>query len=162
MLSFLSKALEQLGIGDIDDDDEYFEEEFEDEQEEQPDEDYRYRVNESSRDKRIAGATLKPLSQESRDTRNPFPVKPINTELAVKQNQFRTVAQPKAPQPKVHIVAPEEFSDAKEIGDLVKTNIPVILNLVTTQRDLARRMLDFCSGLTYAVSGSMSDVVLFE
>jgi cell division inhibitor SepF len=59
---------------------------------------------------------------------------------------------------KVHIVAPEHFSEAQEIGDVVKQASPVIVNLQLSDRDLARRMIDFCSGLTYALGGSMEKV----
>jgi cell division inhibitor SepF len=61
-------------------------------------------------------------------------------------------------QTKPQVVAPQRFSDAQEIGDLVKANNPVIVNLQASERDLARRMIDFCSGLTYALSGSMEKV----
>ena len=58
----------------------------------------------------------------------------------------------------MHVVAPARFSDAQQIGDLVKQNSPVIVNLQMSERDLARRMIDFCSGLTYALGGSMEKV----
>lgn len=56
------------------------------------------------------------------------------------------------------VVAPSRFGDAQEIGDLVKQSSPVIVNLQVSERDLARRMIDFCSGLTYALGGSMEKV----
>ena len=59
---------------------------------------------------------------------------------------------------KPQVVAPARFSDAQEIGDMVKASMPVIVNLQASEKDLARRMIDFCSGLTYAVGGSMEKV----
>jgi cell division inhibitor SepF len=59
---------------------------------------------------------------------------------------------------RVHVVAPIRFSDAQEIGDLVKASSPVIVNLQAGDRDLARRMIDFCSGVTYALGGTMEKV----
>jgi len=59
---------------------------------------------------------------------------------------------------KVHVVAPARFGDAKEIADCLKTNRPVIVNLTVAERDLQRRMIDFCSGVTYALSGEMEKV----
>jgi cell division inhibitor SepF len=59
---------------------------------------------------------------------------------------------------KVHVVAPGKFSDAQEIGDRFKNGQPVIVNLQVADRELARRMIDFCSGVTYALSGSMDKV----
>ena len=66
-----------------------------------------------------------------------------------------------APSPasgKVHVVAPSRFGDAKEIADRLKDNRPVIVNLQMADRDLQRRMIDFCSGVTYALSGEMEKV----
>jgi cell division inhibitor SepF len=59
---------------------------------------------------------------------------------------------------KVHVVEPQGFNDAPEIGDRVKENQAVILNLQDASRELQRRLIDFSSGLAYAVGGSMSRV----
>jgi len=59
---------------------------------------------------------------------------------------------------KVQVVAPTRFGDAKEIADCLKSNRPVIVNLQMADRDLQRRMIDFCSGVTYALSGDMEKV----
>jgi cell division inhibitor SepF len=59
---------------------------------------------------------------------------------------------------RVHVVAPDRFGDAKEIADRLKDNRPVIVNLQVADRDLQRRMIDFCSGVTYALSGEMEKV----
>ena len=59
---------------------------------------------------------------------------------------------------RVHIVAPARFSDAVEIANRLLSNQPVIVNMQTADRDLQRRMIDFCSGATYALSGGMERV----
>jgi len=59
---------------------------------------------------------------------------------------------------KVHIVAPARFADAVEIANRLMANQPVIVNMQTADRDLQRRMIDFCSGATYALSGGMERV----
>jgi cell division inhibitor SepF len=59
---------------------------------------------------------------------------------------------------RVHVVEPHGFNDAPEIGDRVKENQAVILNLQGASRELQRRLIDFSSGLAYAVGGSMSRV----
>jgi len=59
---------------------------------------------------------------------------------------------------KVHVVAPARFGDAKEIADCLIASRPVIVNLQIADRDLQRRMIDFCSGVTYALSGEMEKV----
>jgi len=59
---------------------------------------------------------------------------------------------------RVHIVAPARFADAVEIANRLMNNQPVIVNMQTADRDLQRRMIDFCSGATYALSGGMERV----
>jgi len=59
---------------------------------------------------------------------------------------------------RVHVVAPAKFADAQEVGDRFKSGQPVIVNLQTGDRELSRRMIDFCSGVTYALGGSMDKV----
>ena len=59
---------------------------------------------------------------------------------------------------KVHVVAPGKFADAQEIGDRYKAGQPVIVNLQVADRELMRRMIDFCSGVAYALSGKMERV----
>jgi cell division inhibitor SepF len=57
-----------------------------------------------------------------------------------------------------HVVTPASFNDAQEIGDEFKSHVPVILNLQGVSRDLARRLIDFASGLCYALDGQMERV----
>jgi len=59
---------------------------------------------------------------------------------------------------RVHVVEPHGFNDAQEIGDRLKANQPVIMNIQGVPRELQRRLIDFSSGLAYAVGGSMSRV----
>ena len=56
---------------------------------------------------------------------------------------------------KVHIVIPGSFNDAKEIGDRLKDNQPVIINLQDVERDLRYRIVDFCSGAAYALGAHL-------
>ncbi len=60
--------------------------------------------------------------------------------------------------PRVHLVAPTGFNDAKEIGDRLKSSQPVILNLQGVDRELCRRLIDFASGVTYGLAGQMEKV----
>jgi len=69
-----------------------------------------------------------------------------------------TISAMPATTARVHVVAPSRFGDAKEIADRLKDSRPVIVNLQNAERDLQRRMIDFCSGVTYALSGEMEKV----
>jgi cell division inhibitor SepF len=68
----------------------------------------------------------------------------------------RTIPPPKVSKP--HVVAPVSFNDAQEVADAFKRNQPVILNLQQADRPLARRLIDFSSGLCYGVGGGMKKV----
>jgi len=67
-------------------------------------------------------------------------------------------AVPQAQSAKVHVIAPAQFPDAKEIGDRLRGSQPVIVNLQAADRELERRMIDFCSGAAYVLGGSMDKV----
>ena len=67
-------------------------------------------------------------------------------------------AVPQTQNAKVHVIAPSAFPDAKEIGDRLKSSQPVIVNLQAADRELERRMIDFCSGAAYVLGGSMDKV----
>jgi len=59
---------------------------------------------------------------------------------------------------RVHLVVPKSFNDAQQIADKFKDSIPVILNLQSSETDLAKRLIDFASGLTYALDGGMQRI----
>src|SRR5215218_11492359 len=59
---------------------------------------------------------------------------------------------------RVHLVTPYSFNDAQEVADKFKQDVPVILNLQTTDSELAKRLIDFTSGLTYALGGGMQKI----
>jgi cell division inhibitor SepF len=55
-------------------------------------------------------------------------------------------------------VHPKSFNDAQQVADKFKRDIPVIINLQEADQDLPRRMIDFVSGLTYALDGGMQRI----
>src|SRR5262245_60518645 len=59
---------------------------------------------------------------------------------------------------RVHLVLPRSFNDAQQIADRFKQSIPVILNLQGADAELSKRLIDFASGLTYALNGGMQRV----
>jgi hypothetical protein len=50
------------------------------------------------------------------------------------------------------------FNDAQQIADRFKDGVPVIINLQSADQDLSKRLIDFASGLTYALDGGMQRV----
>ncbi|MFQ5522503.1 MAG: cell division protein SepF [Acidimicrobiia bacterium] len=56
------------------------------------------------------------------------------------------------------ILVVEEFADARILADRVRERVPVVLDMRNTDPDLVRRVVDFSSGLIYALDGSMRKV----
>ena len=55
-------------------------------------------------------------------------------------------------------VKPERFENASEIADQLKDKRTVVLNLESTNKDVARRLIDFLSGVAYAGEGKIKKV----
>ena len=58
----------------------------------------------------------------------------------------------------MHVVTPRSFNDAQQVADEFKARKPVIINLQSTDRELSKRLIDFASGMTYALGGGMQRV----
>ncbi|HZS30527.1 MAG TPA: cell division protein SepF [Gaiellaceae bacterium] len=82
---------------------------------------------------------LRPRQTESRRVRNLEPVRGPGTS-------------------RVHLVMPRGFNDAQQLADRFKDGVPVILNLQSADAELSKRLIDFASGLTYALDGGMQRV----
>lgn len=98
-------------------------------------------------------APVAPVAQEERETpftrrateRNMAPIVNLNAERQKKEH-------------KVVIMEPLKYDDAQKVADHLKNRRQVILNLEKAERDMARQMIDFVSGATYALNGSMQKV----
>lgn len=62
---------------------------------------------------------------------------------------------PVASNAKPHIVRPSSFDQAQVVADSYKLSQPVVMDLQDAERDLARRLIDFASGLCYGLGGQM-------
>jgi cell division inhibitor SepF len=145
MSSFMNRALAYLGLKDIDEEGLYAGDDAVASPASQPERTV-YPDDGSEDDEGRGGvATVRPIGAAE-------PRRPSGTAAAV-----RPVAG-RVPAGRVHVVAPVHFRDAQEIGDLVRQGSPVIVNLQVAERDLSRRMIDFCSGLTYALDGQLEKV----
>ena len=71
---------------------------------------------------------------------------------------LRPVERPRNGDVRVHLVIPKSFNDAQQVADKFEQSIPVVLNLQATDNDLAKRLIDFASGLTYALDGGMQRI----
>ena len=79
-------------------------------------------------------------------------------EVAPQRTGPRAVPPPDGGIAQVHLVVPRGFNDAKQIADRFKRSVPVIVNLQDADVDLSKRLIDFASGLTYALNGTMQRI----
>lgn len=142
-MGFMRKAMVYLGLQDDDAYEEaYYDDAYDELAEEGPREPGAVRPTREQPEARTEGVTVRPV--------------PAREEPAARPSVVRTL--PSTTAARVHVVEPRGFNDAQELGDRLKADQPVILNLQGCDRDLQRRLIDFSSGLTYAVGGSMSRV----
>jgi cell division inhibitor SepF len=97
--------------------------------------------------------------QDPDDWTDPEPAgtEPVRA-TATRQGRPRIEAVPSPSSVRVHLVLPRSFNDAQQIADKFKDGIPVILNLQGSDAELSKRLIDFASGLTYALDGGMQRV----
>ena len=96
---------------------------------------------------RVEGRRVEPPSSSSR-----------TTAFGSGQNDSSQVRPLRSIDVQADILVVEEFGDAKILADRVRDRIPVLLDLRRTDPDLVRRVIDFGSGLIYAIDGTMSKV----
>ena len=95
--------------------------------------------------------------QETRKERVREPREPYN-EYDRRSNKVVNIHT--TTQLQVVLVKPERFENASEIADHLKYKRTVVLNLESTNKDIARRLLDFLSGVAYANEGQIKKVAL--
>ena len=78
--------------------------------------------------------------------------------LKVEDRRNKVVNIHATTQLKVVLVKPERFENASEIADHLKDKRTVVLNLESTNKDIARRLIDFLSGVAYAGEGKIKKV----
>jgi cell division inhibitor SepF len=83
-------------------------------------------------------------------------LEPASSRSSSRRSRLRGVDS--SGQVRVHLVLPRSFNDAQQIADRFKDSVPVILNLQNADTELSKRLIDFASGLTYALDGSMQRV----
>lgn len=149
------KTLVYFGLAD-EDDDYYDDDTFGVPQEIEP----TYRERERQNVRKIDRSSRRRQATEFDDI---FADDPYRSQRAPASGQrsasLRSLPTPvEQPQVRVHLVMPKNFNDAQVIADKFKGDIPVILNLQSSETDLAKRLIDFASGLTYALDGGMQRV----
>ena len=82
----------------------------------------------------------------------------IDRSSAIDSRRGKVVNIHATTQLKVVLVKPERFEAASEIADHLKEKRTVVVNLESTHKDIARRLIDFLSGVAYAGEGKIKKV----
>jgi len=95
---------------------------------------------------------------EEKEPASPFVEERPKTERRVEDRRNKVVNISATTQLKVVLVKPERFEAASEIADHLKEKRTVVINLESTNKDIARRLIDFLSGVAYANEGKIKKV----
>jgi cell division inhibitor SepF len=68
---------------------------------------------------------------------------------------IRTIPRSRPTSGTIHRAEPKRFNEARELGERFKDGVPVIMNLQQTDDPIARRLVDFASGLVFAHDGKI-------
>ena len=98
-----------------------------------------------------------PASAQVRRLQRPHAVRDVMVE-SDSQGIVRTIPSPRQSGPTIHKSEPKRFNEAREVADRYKAGIPVIMNLQGTDDTIARRLVDFASGLVYGLDGKIEMV----
>ena len=158
MSSLWQRGMHWLGLGledDYEDYDEYGT--YDDAQRERPTDD-RYRAAEGGTPPTSGVVRTLPPQEDTRTTPSP-PIPTVDpmastSRLSSSVRPLPATAATKKP----HTVTPSSFDEAQDVADHFKSNQPVIINLQGAERDLRRRLIDFASGVCYALGGHMERV----
>jgi cell division inhibitor SepF len=159
-----NRTLVYFGIAEEDDD--FYDEDLSD-AEESLEQTYRERPNVRRLTPRRRSNSYDDWTEsEEADGRPPAAAAPSPTPAPAPQRSSRSssrsvrhmAAVPNPGAVRVHLVLPRSFNDAQQIADKFKSSIPVILNLQSADAELSKRLIDFASGLTYALDGGMQRV----
>ena len=118
------------------------------------------RPYEDEDDDGVFNEDLPPVSRGDRNDRSdrndsPF-VAEENTRRSDRNNKVVNIHT--TTQLQVVLVKPERFENASEIADHLKEKRTVVVNLESTNKDIARRLIDFLSGVAYAGEGKIKKV----
>lgn len=155
-MSMWKRTMEYLGLGP----DDAYEDDIEFEDEIEP----RARRADSAQSRVAAVREVAPENADrSGSTRPVFPSRDFDPATARRggADDSGVVVRPgrvTRPTAEPQTIRPRRFDQAQEVADAFKAGQPVIMNLEGCERDVARRLIDFASGICYALDGSMEKV----
>ncbi len=95
---------------------------------------------------------------ENSESKGSFSYDDDETETSSDGKRNKVVKIHTTAQLKLVVMQPESFEDARDIANHLKSKKPVVMNLESVDREVARRIVDFLSGAVYALDGNIQKV----
>lgn len=99
-----------------------------------------------------------PEPAQIRRFQRPQVIREVSVEPPQHESIVRTIPSPRPASSSIHKSEPKRFNEAREVADRFKEGIPVIMSLQATDDTIARRLVDFASGLVYGLDGKIEMV----
>lgn len=114
------------------------------------------RPTRESRESRDSRESARTYGREARDTRES--ARSYSYDAPARRPADKVVNINTTTQLQVVLVKPEKFENASDIADHLRDKRTVVLNLESTNKDIARRLIDFLSGVAYAQEGKIKKI----
>ena len=114
------------------------------------------RPTRESRESRDSRESARTYGRENRDTR--VSARAVREAAPARRPADKVVNINTTTQLQVVLVKPEKFENASDIADHLRDKRTVVLNLESTNKDIARRLIDFLSGVAYAQEGKIKKI----
>ncbi|HIW47177.1 MAG TPA: cell division protein SepF [Candidatus Yaniella excrementigallinarum] len=105
--------------------------------------------------------TKEPIKPEDPPTRGPRPVPDEDDDYRAPVTPIKRVVQTREENAEVHklrTIHPRSYNDAKLIGEAIRSDVPVIINVTDMSESEAKRLVDFSAGLAFGVHGAIERV----
>ena len=149
----LSDEEEERDMDNLDEEDDRLEdEEDEDEEDEDEDEEEEPQAKSVHTAPRKQPAPKTTASSQAAAARAPKPAAPVSPKVTPMRKKAGALNM------EVCVIKPASMEDTREIADTLLAGCTVVLNLEGIDVDIAQRIIDFCCGACYCMSGSLQKV----
>ena len=92
------------------------------------------------------------------DPSNVRRIAPVRSPDPARDSSRGTSTVRPVPRTKVHVTEPTAFNDVEEVGEQFRNGIPVVMDLSDAKESVAKRLLDFASGLIFGLDGRIERI----
>jgi Uncharacterized protein conserved in bacteria len=146
------RFLNMMKLGDDEYDDDYLDDEYEYDEEEQPKKGGIFKRLEDEDDEYDEEEEFIPSERKRKTSQAARPVATSNKVTPMRGNKRANTSL------EVCVIKPTSMEDTKDITETLLSNRPVVLNLEGLDVEVAQRIIDFTSGSTYAISGTLQKI----